>query len=136
MADTHQQCGIDALLFKNFIDMRARATNPACKPSGTAAILFKFLSYAIPYVHTLSFPIRAQPCMSPIRPKKFHKKSAGQCSVYLVRGIAKRPYGNKQSTPRRANIPTPLAGVDKASMSVHRLLHPSVSKIWRFSNKG
>lgn len=27
------------------------------------------------------------------------QKSAGRCSVYLIQGIAKRPLGNKQSTP-------------------------------------
>ncbi|WP_455969727.1 hypothetical protein [Barnesiella intestinihominis] len=34
-----------------------------------------------------------------------------ELSVYLLRGIAKRPYGNKQPTPRHADISaTPCRG--------------------------
>jgi len=34
-----------------------------------------------------------------------------ELSVYLLRGIAKRPYGNKQPTPRHADISAaPLPG--------------------------
>lgn len=39
-----------------------------------------------------------------------YKNSVEQCSVYLKGGIAKRLTHDKQSTPRHADISTPLVG--------------------------
>lgn len=47
-----------------------------------------------------------------IRRLCFSIKKRGTISVYFLRGIAKRLKHNKQSTPRRADISVPLAGVD------------------------
>ena len=49
----------------------------------------------------------------------YKEESTGHCSVYLNRGIAKRPTRNKQSTPTPCQYTVPLSGSGyTTSMSV------------------
>ncbi len=61
-------------------------------------------------------------------------ENVGHCSVYFLRGIAKRPNRNKQPTPRYTYMyNTPTYGV---SIGTHRRFmtaYPSVDENWRFS---
>ena len=60
-----------------------------------------------------------------------------QCLIYLIRGIAKRLYGDKQPTPTPARIsPYPLPGSGyTTSTSVLIAANPTV-EFWRFPDEG